>query len=30
MCEKGGSVAVPQTFKYFTNVVRCDSHLISP
>jgi hypothetical protein len=30
MCEKGGSVAVLQTFKYFTNVVRCDSHLISP
>jgi hypothetical protein len=28
--EKGGSVAVLQTFEYFTNVVQCDSHLISP
>jgi hypothetical protein len=28
--EKGSSVAVLQTFEYFTNVVWCDSHLISP
>src|SRR5277367_1965570 len=30
VCEKGGSVAVLQTFKYFTNVVRCNSHRSSP
>src|ERR1700675_3962942 len=30
MCEKGGSVALLQTFEYFTNEVRCNSHLISP
>jgi hypothetical protein len=30
MCEKGGSVALLQTFEYFTNEVRCNSHLNSP
>src|SRR5580692_2961200 len=30
MYEKGGSVALLQTFEYFTNEVRCNSHLISP
>src|ERR1700730_8671775 len=30
MCEKGGSVALLQTFEYFTNEVRCNRHLISP
>jgi hypothetical protein len=30
MCEKGGSVALLQTYKYFTHEVACNSHLISP